>query len=134
MSQVDPIEPNANSAVEVVFSIGSNFSDRHASVSHGIDWLSTFLSDFRHSTIYATPDCHGSNREYLNAVAAGKTIISPEELDSLCKKYEAECGRDENMRKNGDVPVDIDLVVYDNRILRPNDYKREFFQIGYRMI
>ena len=120
--------------VVAVLSVGSNCGDRNSNVSEGIQWLSDILSDIRCSTIYATPDCHGGNQEYLNAVVAGKTNKSPEDIDNLCKDFEKSCGRDDSMRQTGYVPIDIDLVIYDNKILRPNDFKREFFEIGYGMI
>lgn len=131
-AMVDAIE-HVNEVVAIL-SVGSNCGDRYSNVSEGIGWLSKVLSDIRSSTIYATPDCHGSNREYLNAVVAGKTNRPPEEIDNMCKEFEKSYGRDESMRKTGCVPVDIDLVIYDNKILRPNDFKREFFEIGYGMI
>lgn len=126
----------ANDAVAslAIFSIGSNFGDRHLNVSKGLKWLSQLLTDFRSSQIYATPDCHGGVKEYLNVVACGTTYSTPQDLEQLCKRYEAACGRDEEMRKNGNVPIDIDLVMYGDKVLRPNDYKREFFKIGYGMI
>ncbi|MDE6481191.1 MAG: 2-amino-4-hydroxy-6-hydroxymethyldihydropteridine diphosphokinase [Muribaculaceae bacterium] len=130
----DNVIASTTKDVEAIFSIGSNWGNRHASVSEGLKWLSNVLSDFRCSSIYATPDCHGGIKEYLNAVVYGKTSLSKKELEILCKKYEAECGRDEEMRDAGKVPVDIDLVIYDGDILRHNDYKREFFKIGYAMI
>lgn len=130
----DNIIASTTKDVEAIFSIGSNCGNRHAFVSEGLKWLSCLLSDFRCSSIYATPDCHGGYKEYLNAVVYGRTSLSQKELDNLCKRYEADCGRNEEMRNAGQVPVDIDIVIYDGDILRPNDYKREFFKIGYAMI
>lgn len=119
---------------EVVFSLGSNFGDRKANVEAGIVWLSSLLSGFEVSYIYATPDCYGSQKEYLNAVAKGHTGLNPSELERLCKNYEAQCGRDAEARASNNVPIDIDLVVYSSEILRPRDYSREFFQMGYRQL
>ena len=121
-------------SVAVVFSIGSNYGDRFANVTYGLNWLSNFLTHFKCSTIYATPDCHGGSREYLNAVAYGVTDISPQQIETICKKIELECGRDESMRNLGNVPLDIDLVVYESQILRPKDFNCAFFKIGYDMI
>lgn len=121
-------------SAEVFFSIGSNYGDREVNVTKGLDWLSNLLSDFKCSSVYATPDCHGGNKVYLNAVAYGKTVLEPDDLETLCKKFESDCGRDAAMRIMGNVPLDIDLVIYDTNILRPNDFKREFFKIGYGMI
>ncbi|MDE7420649.1 MAG: 2-amino-4-hydroxy-6-hydroxymethyldihydropteridine diphosphokinase [Muribaculaceae bacterium] len=134
MSQDESMEANDAIASLAIFSIGSNCGNRHANVSEGLKWLSMHLMDFRSSSIYATPDCHGGVKEYFNAVAIGTTNESPENLEQLCKQYELSCGRNDEMRKSGNVPIDIDLVVYGDKVIRPNDFKREFFRIGYEMI
>lgn len=121
-------------SVQAVFSIGSNYGDRYMNVKEGIDWLSEILCDFCTSAVYATPDCHGSQKQYMNAVVRGSTCLSPEKIVSLCKEYESSCGRDDAARAEGNVPVDIDLVIYDSVIVRPKDFAREFFKIGYRQI
>ena len=134
MAIADTAETDEAAASEVIFSIGSNCGCRYENVKKGIIWLSGLLTDFRCSTIYATPDCHGGSKEYLNAVARGLTSLPPDRLESICKKYEEANGRDDISRKMGNVPIDIDLVVYGNSILRTKDYKCEFFRIGYCMI
>lgn len=121
-------------SVLAVFSIGSNSGDRTSNVQIGIKCLSSLLSDFECSHIYATPDCHGGYREYINAVAKGTTTLSPEQIDKHCKEFEISNGRDCKAREAGDVPLDIDLVIYDDTILRPKDFAREFFKIGYESI
>lgn len=134
MAHANSFEIDEAASSEAIFSIGSNCGCRHENVSKGIRWLSGLLNDFSCSTIYATPDCQGGNKEYLNAVVRGMTVLTPKEIDCLCKKYESANGRDETARKIGNVPVDIDLVIYGNDILRGKDFKCEFFQIGYGMI
>lgn len=126
----DKVEPHTDALA--VISIGSNCGDRINQVSAGIDWLKRILHMISVSSIYNTEDCHGGNREYLNAVVAGLTDISPTELDQLCKRYELDHGRTPEARAQGDVPVDIDVVKYDNEILRPKDYRQRFFQKGYQ--
>lgn len=126
--------PEVHSDVEVVFSIGSNCGDRHANVKAGIEWLAHIISNFKVSPIYATPDCLGSQKEYINAVAKGSSTLSTESLEKLCKQYELSCGRDAYARTCNNVPIDIDLVMYDSKILRQRDFSREFFQIGYKSI
>ncbi len=103
---------DASDVVEVVFSIGSNFGNRDANVREGLKWLSSILTDFRCSSVYATPDCHGGSKEYMNAVAIGITSSTPKRLESLCKDYEITRGRTLERRRSGQVPSDIDLVVY----------------------
>lgn len=99
-----------------------------------LHWLSGQLSGFRHSSVYATPDYHGGQREYLNAVAIGHTTLDALELERLSKNYEICNGRDQEARSNGEVPIDVDLVVFDKEILRNKDFRCEFFLKGYREI
>lgn len=120
-----------DSTVEVVICIGSNCGDRYQNVDKGINWINSILSTLRTSTIYATPDCKGGPRKYMNAVAIGKTDITLQQLEIMCKNFEKELGRDEKARETGDVPIDIDIVVYNGKILRETDYIREFFKIGF---
>lgn len=117
---------------EALLCIGSNCGDRTVNVESALEWLVGIMSDFRHSSIYATPDCHGGKREYLNAVCLGKTFLNATELDKLCKEFELSLGRNYAARKAGDVPVDVDIVVFDEDILRERDYASEFFRIGYK--
>ena len=119
---------------EVIFCIGSNYGNRKDNVLAALSWLSSHLSCFRHSPIYATPDCHGGQREYMNAVCIGKTSIEAVELEALCKKFEILRGRDAKARAKGDVPVDVDVVVYNGKVLRERDFRSEFFLKGYNGI
>ena len=116
---------------EALCCIGSNCGDREANVAAALQWLSHILSDFRHSPIYATPDCRGGHREYMNAVGVGLTEYDPAEFGLRCKEYELSCGRTSAARAVGDVPVDIDLVVYEGQVLKEKDYRCEFFIKGY---
>lgn len=119
---------------DTILCIGSNCGDRNGNVESALEWLSGILKDFRHSHIYATPDCKGGQRVYLNAVCTGLTERSSAELDVLCKEFELSLGRDSSARVAGDVPVDVDIVVFDGRIVRERDFASEFFQIGYREV
>lgn len=123
-----------NDSVEVILSVGSNSGDRQSQVSAGAEWLKTLLSDTHISSIYSTGDCHGGPREYFNAVVRGMTSIDISILDNLCKEYEVSHGRTPEARRKGDVPIDIDIVVFNNQTIRSNDFCRDFFQIGYKQI
>lgn len=128
------MRPSEEEPTEATFCIGSNCGDREENVRKGLRWLGKILTGLRHSTIYATPDCHGGQREYLNAVAIGNTEIMPSELERLCKEFEFGCGRDAVARASGDVPLDVDLVVYANDVIRQKDYGCEFFLKGLRQL
>ena len=117
-----------------VLSIGSNCGDRYDNVRNGLEWLSHILFNSKASSIYATPDCHGGQREYLNAVIKGQTSLSQKDLENECKEFEMRHGRTPESRASGDVSIDIDVVIFDGKIIRPKDVGRKFFTIGYSMI
>lgn len=120
----------------VILSIGSNCGDRRANVSQSLAWLSTQegVSIIQISDIYETPELHGVGNPYINGVVKINTLLGYDALQNRCKDYEISTGRDNECRAKGMVPIDIDIVIWNNEILRPKDYSCEFFQIGYDQI
>lgn len=116
--------------VKVVVSVGSNSEDRREQMLRALQWLSLELHDVCASGIYETP-AYGGGDPYLNAVLSGNTEDSPEDLNSRFKDYELRSGRTAQTRSKGIVPIDIDLVIYDDDVLRPSDFLRDFFRIGF---
>ena len=118
----------------VTLSFGSNHGDRMRNVAAAIGWFQTVATGCRVSSIYETPDVTGHGAPYMNAVASGCTELDYCALNRLAKDFEVEYGRDADCRKRGVVPIDIDIVIWKSETLRPLDFSREFFQIGYREI
>ena len=52
-------------------------------------------------------------------------------LEAMLKACEVMEGRTSDARAAGRVPLDIDVVIADGRVLRPDDFKRYFFRQGY---
>ncbi len=119
---------------EYVFSVGADSGDRKAAVEAALGWLSSFLNDFACSDIYETPPVGHIGSNYMNAVAIGKCDLEPEDVEKLCKDYELRNGRDEEARREGHVPIDIDIVMEDGEVVRPKDYNCKFFKTGYRKL
>ena len=118
----------------VCLSFGSNFNDRKKNVEEALREIGKSLSDFTVSGIYETPEVHGLGSSYFNAVATGYSSTMYEQFNSMLKEYELSCGRDSEARKRGEVVIDVDIVIWGDRVIRPKDFSREFFQIGYRQI
>lgn len=128
------IEHDREPVSEIVVSLGSNFGDRSRNVKAAMQWLKTLSEHYECSLIYETPEIHGKGAPYMNAVAAATTTLDYETLQHLMKNYERSCGRDEKHRVKGEVPIDIDIVVWNSEVVRPLDFSREFFKIGYAQI
>jgi len=119
---------------KVVLSIGSNCSPRGERVGLAIDWINRILSNVRHSDIYETPEIHGIGSPYMNAVIIADTDMDYDRLHELTKDFELRSGRDETARRECRVPVDVDIVIWNDNVIRPNDYRQTFFRIGARML
>lgn len=123
-----------NKRTLVVISFGSNLDPRVERIERSMEIISRYLSGCRCSTIYETPEIHGKGRPYMNAVMTGYLRIDFNEFERLCKQTEIEEGRDEAARMRGDVPIDIDIVIDGDKVIREKDFAMSFFQIGFTQL
>lgn len=114
----------------IAIGIGSNTPDGAAQVDAACRWLATTFADVRCSESYLTPGvgvrCAGMT--YRNAVATARTPLSADEVTRMLKEYESSHGR---VKGSKEVTIDLDLVIYDDRLIRPVDFARSYFQQGY---
>lgn len=112
----------------MAISLGSNHADKRASVAAALEWLRATYRDVRCSTIYVTPAFSGIGEDYCNAVAIclSRPGEKPEDVTLELKNYEKLHGRTPHT-----VTIDLDLVIYNDVILRPKDYEREYFRRGF---
>lgn len=116
-----------------VISIGSNADDRTFRVQQTIEWLLSTLSNAAVSSVYETQALNKpEGRPYTNAVLKGETDMSLDELNDMLKKREKDSGRDIITRAEGIVTIDLDIVMWDGRIIRNEDFERPYFNQGYR--
>ncbi len=110
-------------------SVGSNCGSTN--VKSAVTWLAGQLSDYKVSSLYETPAVKAGRGSYVNAVAEGFSTLSPEIFNERLKEYERLCGRDESCRSLGIVPIDIDIVICNDDVLREWDFRQTFFRIGF---
>ncbi|MDE6644286.1 MAG: 2-amino-4-hydroxy-6-hydroxymethyldihydropteridine diphosphokinase [Muribaculaceae bacterium] len=119
---------------QVVIGIGSNVEPRDKRVKDAISFLEIKFSDTKVSTAYNTEPEGNALYQYTNAVLQGFTDLSEAEVSTMLKEYELSNGRTPELKARDIVPIDLDLTVYDGKILRPNDFKSKYFTIGYNQI
>lgn len=112
--------------------LGSNSPDRDKLIKTAISSLEQYLASSQVSSIYECPASNGKDAPYLNAVIHGMTPHTQEELVAHLKRLEVDAGRTDQLREQGVVPMDLDLVIWNFRIIRPEDFQRIYFNIGYR--
>lgn len=118
----------------VVISIGSNSEDCQTQMELAIKCLKSAFSNVTASSAYETPALNGKDAPYLNAVAVGETEMTFEEATAFLKQWEKSCGRTPESKLKGVIPIDLDIVVWNNKIMREKDYSYSFFTQGYNQL
>lgn len=117
-----------------VLSFGSNdFFKGRNNIDQAIEYLNGGYGEFTaRSEIYTSKPCglNSGDKDYYNCVGFFKTHLSINELEKELKNFEVLMGRQKD-DINHEVPVDIDIVMWEGVIVRPLDYEREYFKKGY---
>ena len=102
----------------------------------------TRLSAARHALLSHFPDIRFSQEMVTEAIGTGflspfhnqvahlTTPLSAEEVRVILKQIERDNGRLPEDKANGIVKLDVDLLVYDEVVLKLKDLEREFVRIG----
>lgn len=113
-----------------ILSIGTNSPDREWQMSHAIKQLKQIFKKTTFSEIYEVPSHNGIDAPYLNAIMVGTTNLSLDEANRALKQWETICGRTPASKQQGVIPIDLDIVVWNNEVIRPVDYSREYVSRG----
>jgi 2-amino-4-hydroxy-6-hydroxymethyldihydropteridine diphosphokinase len=97
-------------------SLGSNL-DPERNLRSAIAALRARFGDLRVSRVYRTQAVGFDGGEFLNAAAVVETELEPLALDAWLHALEDAHGRDRGGPRYGDRTLDIDLVLYDDRIV-----------------
>lgn len=111
-----------------ILCLGSN-SDRHTRMEAARKALAISFPDIRFGREMTT-EAIGNTflSPFNNQLALFKTTFSAEEVRSILKQIEIENGRMPEDKAQGVVKLDIDLLIYDNTILKPDDMEKEFIR------
>jgi 2-amino-4-hydroxy-6-hydroxymethyldihydropteridine diphosphokinase len=104
--------------MKATISLGSNLGDRFHYLQNALDSLNMVTGTQVHSVspVFETDPVGGpEQREYLNAVAVVKTVLSPEQFLSATQQIELEQNRERNERW-GPRTLDIDILAMDSEV------------------
>lgn len=110
--------------------LGSNI-DRRLRLEIARKALIHLFPDIRFSDEMETEAIgNGFLSPFSNQVALFQTSLSTEEIRSILKDLEQTNGRLPEDKTKGIVKLDIDLLKYDDLILKPKDMEKEYIQKG----
>lgn len=110
------------SMTTVYLGLGSNLGDRTAMLADAIDAIGVLpdTAVVDHAPVYETPPMGPQDQgPYLNTAACIKTLLAPDALIAQLQAIETHLGRQprEDRRHWGPRPIDIDLLLYDDRVI-----------------
>ncbi len=119
---------------KVIFSLGSNSDDREAQMRKTISHLMSIFENVKVSAIYETLALNGKDAPYFNAVMIVDTELDYEAVVRCSKEWELKSGRTKESKDKGVVPIDIDVVVWNNNVVKEKDFSCSFFEEGYKQL
>ena len=111
---------------DVIIMLGCNFGDCSLNLDKATKALREYIDIEASSPTISSPDITGKSYDYLNRILYGKSKLTLDELKTSVKQLEISMGR--NRSTPTEVIIDIDIVVYDNNIIKPSEYNASHFQ------
>lgn len=115
---------------KVLLSLGSN-QDCERNIRCAGRLLDDYFEQIIYSeAVYTEPVETHLSEPFLNQVAIAFTGHSLQEITTVLKQIEHRLGRTPASKISGYIPIDIDLLQWNDRILKPEDLKREYVRSG----
>ncbi|MGM9859728.1 MAG: 2-amino-4-hydroxy-6-hydroxymethyldihydropteridine diphosphokinase [Muribaculaceae bacterium] len=114
--------------------IGSNLPSRMRRLDCALKALASCVSIIDVSDSIESPDFSGIGANYLNITVQCSTDLSLDDLREAIRDIEIAHGRRDDSKASGRMPIDIDIVTFDDIIVSPCDFNRPYFSVCYRQL
>ena len=114
---------------KAIVGIGSNVVDARVRVEQCCKLLTSMVEAAKFSFVYET-EAVGTLPQPNNCVGVISTARPFEEMKQALKDMEREAGRLPEHKAEGKVIIDIDIVVWNNEVIKPTDLTRTYMTIG----
>lgn len=119
---------------KVIVGLGSN-QDKEKNMAHAVELLRDYFVSIRFSgAVYTEPVNMLNPSLFLNQVAVAFTEEEPDEIIKYFKSVEKQLGRMPEDKLKENIPIDIDLLQWNDRVLKPSDIQRSYIQTALLML
>ncbi|WP_456087398.1 2-amino-4-hydroxy-6-hydroxymethyldihydropteridine diphosphokinase [Parabacteroides sp.] len=119
---------------KVILCLGSN-TDCEANLKSADELLLAYFGSVRFSeAAYTKPVGLPGSGLFLNQVAIAGTDVPLEGVRQALKGMEKKLGRMPDSKRKGEIPIDIDLLLWNGTILKPADWEKEYVQLLFRSV
>lgn len=102
----------------LAIALGSNLGDRQRNLEVGLVAIGRFLDDLRRSSVYETEPRHlEAQPAFLNACVTGRSTLAAEQVLGRLQEAEREAGRRPEGVRFGPRTLDLDLLLYGDRVM-----------------
>lgn len=113
----------------VILSLGSNIGNRCDNIAAALSALAQSGVEYGSvSSAVESPDDTGRGNAYINVAADCRTDLSLQALKERISEIERQCGRVPSSKATGQMPIDIDVVVWDDEVVSRYDFERPYFK------
>lgn len=113
---------------KVIISLGSN-QEKEKNIEMANQLLDSHFDSIHFSEAVYTQPFHMENPAlFLNQVAIAFTSENPDQIVDVFKQMERQLGRKPEDKSKGNIPIDIDLLQWNDEILKPSDFHRPYIQ------
>ena len=108
---------------KVYLGIGSNEGEREANIKKATSLLDAtpYIMVKKLSKIFETDPVGPYQGKFMNGALELDTELEPHHLLFECKKIESELGRTKEQIKWGPRPIDLDILLYEDKVVRESD-------------
>ncbi len=108
---------------EVVIALGSNLHNPIRQIREAGEFLTALAVDgsVKKSPVYKSEPVGPAEFDFLNAVIALQTPLSPADLFQRLKEQETRQGRPSRYPKWTARPIDLDIIAYDNLVVQTDN-------------
>lgn len=118
----------------VIIGLGSN-RDKERNIELADQLLRDhFVSIYFSEAVYTEPMDMRDPSLFLNQVAIAFTSEEPDQLIDVFKQIEKKLGRAPEDKQKENILMDIDLLQWNDRVLKPLDFQRPFVQSALRSL
>lgn len=121
------------SVSRAIICLGANTPDAAERLEDAFAMLGSVGSVLRSTRPYPTaPEYAGEDKPYLNQIVELATALSFDGLTEATKKYQTEIRALNTMP--GLVNIDVDIVVWNGKVVRPADAAAAYYRQGIAML
>lgn len=115
----------------LILSLGSNSTDGAEKLGKAEQTLKSWIRLEACSRILKNPaiDMGNEAEDFHNMLIRTKTTLDLNEMQTLAKTLEQIMGNSQEMRERGIVNMDMDIICWDDVLLKPKDVEREYYKV-----